>query len=163
MNGRESAMATGITCHNCKRPGYKKKGCKELKEKSYKPSKVENGKRKWCSYHNSNGHSNKDCYQQQAESANSDNKKIWCSYHKSRSHSDAQCYHQRNGSRSSPADSKSTKYEMFVADSNVTSCNSKFCCKYKGEIILMKVTTSRIPHHLGSGLLLRRIIFCYRN
>ena len=27
MNGRESAMATVITCHNCKRPGHKMKEC----------------------------------------------------------------------------------------------------------------------------------------
>ena len=106
MNGRKSAMATVITCHNCKRPGHKKKDYKELIGKSYKPSNVEDGTRKWCSYHHSDGHSNNDCYQQQPESANSDNKKRWCSYHKNRSHLDAQYYHRSNGSCSSPAGSK---------------------------------------------------------
>ena len=33
MNGRESAMATVITCHNCKRPGHKIKDCKQLMKK----------------------------------------------------------------------------------------------------------------------------------
>ena len=33
--------------------------------KSDKPSDVENGTWKWCSYHHSNGHSNDNCYQQQ--------------------------------------------------------------------------------------------------
>ena len=42
---------------------------------------MENGERKWCSYHQTDGHSNKDCYQQQSESANLDNKKRWCTYH----------------------------------------------------------------------------------
>ena len=27
MNGRESAMATVITCYNCKRPGHEMKDC----------------------------------------------------------------------------------------------------------------------------------------
>ena len=61
--------------------------------------------------------------------------KKWGSYHKSRSHSDDQCYRQINGSRSSPADSKSTKDETLFANSNVTGCGSKFCCKSKGEYI----------------------------
>ena len=75
---------------------------------------------------------NESINQQQSESANSNNKKkTWCSYHKSQSHPDDQCYHQRNGSRSSSADSKHTKDETFVADSNVTGCNSNFCCKCK--------------------------------
>ena len=101
-------MAAVITCHNCKRMGHKMKDCKQLMEKSDKSGTKENGTRTWCSYH-SNGHSNKDCYQQQSESATSDHKKIWSSYHKSRSPSNDQCYLKRNGSRSFPADSKSTK------------------------------------------------------
>ena len=55
-NVRESAMT--FTCHNCKKPGHEKKDCKELMSNSDKPSKVENGTRKWCSYHHFNGHSN---------------------------------------------------------------------------------------------------------
>ena len=131
ING--SAMATVITCHNCKRPEHKMKDCKQLMERSDESSDVDNGTRKWCSCHQPNGHSNEDYYQQQSESANSDNKTRWCSYHKSRSHSNDQCYHQRDGSRSSPADSKSTNDETLVADSNMTGCDSKFCCKCKAE------------------------------
>ena len=59
-NMRESAMT--FTCHNCKKSG---KDCKQLMDKSDKPSHVENGTKKWCSYHHSNGHSNEICYQQQ--------------------------------------------------------------------------------------------------
>ena len=84
---RESAMT--LTCHNCKKPGYKKKYCKELMGKSDKPSNVENGERKRCSYHHSNGRSNEDCYQQQHSRIR------LCTYHKSGTHSDNQCYHQR--------------------------------------------------------------------
>ena len=56
---------------------------------------MENGERKWCSYHQTDGHSNKDCYQQQSKSANLDNKKRWCTYHNSISHSNDECFHQR--------------------------------------------------------------------
>ena len=106
------------------------KYCKQLMEKSDKSRNVENENRKWCSYHHTNGHLNKDCYQQQSESGNIANKKIWGSYHKSGSHSDDECYHQENGSRDSPADSKSTKGETFIADNTVPgfdkcSCNRK--------------------------------------
>ena len=69
----------------------------------------------------SNGHSSKDCYEQQSESAYSDNKK------RCGSHSHDQCYHQRNGSRNPLADSKSTNKETFVEDSNVTGCNKRSC------------------------------------
>ena len=43
-NVRESAMT--LTCHNnCKKPGHKKRVCKELMGKSDKPSDAENGTR----------------------------------------------------------------------------------------------------------------------
>ena len=38
------------------------KDCKQLRKKSDKSTNVNNGTRKWCSYHQSNGHSNEDCY-----------------------------------------------------------------------------------------------------
>ena len=66
MNGRELAMTNVIICHNSRKPGhkiYKMKDCKQLMEKSYKSSNMEDDTRKWCSYHQSNGHSNEDCYQ----------------------------------------------------------------------------------------------------
>ena len=63
-NVGESAMT--LTFHN-----YKSRGIKERLQgvdgKSDKPGNVENGTRKWCSYHHSNGHSNEDCYQQQQQ------------------------------------------------------------------------------------------------
>ena len=63
MNGRESAIATVLVRHKCKRPGHKMKDCKRLMEKSNKSSNMNIDTRKWCSYHQSNGHSNEDCYQ----------------------------------------------------------------------------------------------------
>ena len=78
-NVRESAI---LTCHNCKRSGDKNKYCKELMQKSDKPSNVESDPTKWYSYHHSNGHSNEDCYQQQQPGER------WCMYHKSGTHSD---------------------------------------------------------------------------
>ena len=38
-----------------------------------------------------------------------------------------------------------------------------FAVTIKGKVILMKVATSRIPHHLGSGLLSPRVICRYHN
>ena len=111
-NVRESTMI--LTCHNCKKLGHKKKDCKELIETSDKPSNVENGTRKLCSYLNSNGHSNENCYQQQQLGER------WCTYHKSGSHSDDQCHHHhKNGSSNSPADIKSARDKTFVADNNL--------------------------------------------
>ena len=57
-NVRESART--LTRRHCKKPEHKKKDCKELMGKSDKPSHVENGTRKWCSYRHSNRHSNED-------------------------------------------------------------------------------------------------------
>ena len=75
MNGQDSAMATVITRHNCKRPGHKKKDCSWLSKKSDESSNTNNGTRKWCPYPQFNGHSNEDCCRQQSEFVNSDNKK----------------------------------------------------------------------------------------
>ena len=122
---RESAMT--LTCHNCKKPGHKMR-LQTVKKKSDKSSNVKSGNRKWWSYHHNNGHLNKNCYQQQSESANLYIKIILCTHHKSGSHSDDECYHQRNCSRSSTAKSKSTKYETFIANSTVTD-SDKFSCK----------------------------------
>ena len=51
VNGRESAMT--LTCHNCKKPGHKKKDCKELMGKSDEPSNVDNGTTITCPAPNS--------------------------------------------------------------------------------------------------------------
>ena len=97
---------------------------------------MENGKGKWCSYHNINSHSDKDCYQQQSESANLNIKKIWCTYHNSASHLNYDCFHQRGSKNenNSSVDGKSIgRQKTFIADSAPTGCGANFCCKYKGE------------------------------
>ena len=132
-----------FTCHNCKKPGHKKKNCKELTGKSEKPNNVENGTRKWCSYHHSNAHSIDNCYQQQQQSG-----KRWCTYHKSGSHSDDQCYHQRKGSRNSSTDSKSTRDETFVADTNVTGCDMCSC----NERVGIRSTEGDEPNNTPPGI-----------
>ena len=95
--------------------------------KSDKSSNVENGTRKWCSYHNFNGHSNENCCQQQQSG------KRWCTYHKSGTRSYDQCYHQGHGSRNSSTDIKTTKDETCVADSNVMTGCDKCSCNGKVE------------------------------
>ena len=69
-------MASALTCHNCKRPGHKKRDRNQLNKKSDKSSGVVNDTMKWCSYHQSNGHSNEKGYEQQSESVNLNRKKI---------------------------------------------------------------------------------------
>ena len=134
MDGQESAIATVITCHNCRRPRHQKKYCNQLKKRSNKSSHAKNGKKK-CSYHQTNGHLHKDFYQQQSESANLDNKKIWCTYHNSASHSNDECFHQRGNKfeNSFSVDGKnSEKQKIFIADSTPTGCDATSCCKCKG-------------------------------
>ena len=49
MNGRELAMASVFTCHNCKRPGHKNRDCNRLNKKSDESSNMGNITMKWCS------------------------------------------------------------------------------------------------------------------
>ena len=69
-------------------------------------------------------------------------------YHKSGTHSDDQCYHQRCGSRNSSADGKITKYEMFVADSNMNGCD-KYSCNGKVE---SETTEDLEPNNTPPGI-----------
>ena len=71
-NSRESAMSTAfITCHYCKKQGHKVRDWKKL-EREYmmeKSGKLNHEReKKWCSYHQTNSHSNKQCYQQMRKS-----------------------------------------------------------------------------------------------
>ena len=90
VSQEQTTCVMTLTCRHCKKPGYKKKDCNDLMGKSDKSSNVENGTRKWCSYHHSNGHSNENCYQQQQSGEG------WCTYHKSGTHSNDQCNITRN-------------------------------------------------------------------
>ena len=71
MNGRESAMATVITCHNYKKLRHKKEDCNQLNERLDKLRNLENSKTKWCTYHQNNGYLSEECYQQQSETKKS--------------------------------------------------------------------------------------------
>ena len=126
---------------------------------------MENGERKWCSYHQTDGHSNKDCYQQQSESANLDNNKRWCTYHNSTSHSNDECFHRRVSKfeNSSSVDGKNSgNQQNFIVDCAPIGWDAKLCCECKGENNYNeKATTSRTPHHLTLGSQLRRVISPY--
>ena len=139
-NVRESTIT--LTCHHYKKSGHKKNDCKELMGKSDKPSNVENGTRKWYSYHHSSRHSNENWYQQQQSG------KTWCTCYKSGTQSDDQCYHQRHGSRNFSSGGKSTKDETFVADNSVTNCD-KCSCNRKVE---SKTTEDDEPNNTPPGI-----------
>ena len=93
----------------------------------------------------SNGHSNKDYYQQQQSDSG-------CSYLNSGNHSNDDCYHQRNDKRSSTADSNSKRDETSIADSTMNDCE-ECSCKRKVEKQCTKTNDeSNMPPGLGSGL-----------
>ena len=104
-----------------------------------KSGSLENSRKKWCAYRGNNGYSNEDYYQQHSgiKYGNfSINRKIWCHYHNSTSHSNDECYHQRGSKfeNSSSVDGKiSGKQKTFIANSDPTGCDAKFCCNCKRE------------------------------
>ena len=60
-NGRKSAMSTAlITCHYCKKTSHRVREHKKLERQC----EME----KWCRYHQTNSHSDKNCYQQMVKS-----------------------------------------------------------------------------------------------
>ena len=65
---------TFITYHYCKEPGHKVKHCKRKLEREYDMEKTGNfnheREKKWCSCHQTTGHSDKQCYQQMGKSEN---------------------------------------------------------------------------------------------
>ena len=127
-----SLLAITLNCRGIKND------CNQLSKRPDVSSNVENGKMKWCLYHQNNSHSNKNCYQPQPDSANLDNKKIWCTHHSSASHSNDECFHERGSKfeNSSSADGKNSgKKSPFIADNAPTGCDAKVCCKCKVENI----------------------------
>ena len=58
-----------ITCHYCKKAGPKVRECKKL-ERDYELEKSRNHvrERKWCSYYQTNSHSDKQCNHQMVKS-----------------------------------------------------------------------------------------------
>ena len=91
-------------------------------------------KKKWCTYHRSNSHSNEDGYQQQSVTKSEglgNNRKGWCQYQNSDSHSRDKYYPQRASKfeNSSSVDGKNSgKKKNVIADSTSTGCTTKFCC-----------------------------------
>ena len=87
-----------ITCRYCKKPGHKVRDCKRILENGFE---MENSgefnnvrKEKWCSYHRTNGHSDKECFQQMeaSEKINTGRQKTWCSVHDSTRHSNREYF-----------------------------------------------------------------------
>ena len=79
-NGRESAMLTTfITCHSCKKTDLKVRNCKRKFERECemeKSGKFNHEKeKKWCRYHKTNGHSDKQYFQQMEKSEKKKKKK----------------------------------------------------------------------------------------
>ena len=143
-NGRKSAMSTSFaTCHYCKKTNHIVRDCKRKLEREYEIEKSEkfNHKRekKWCSYHQTNGHSdNKQCYQQMRKSENFKNgrQKKRCSLHKSTSHPNHDCFQPKSGSKCKNSSTvygrNSEGHETYVVDSTTVECKS--CCCSNGKV-----------------------------
>ena len=61
--GRESAMSTAFitkSCHYCKKAGHKVRECKKMeRDCEVKKSRNHEREKKWCSYHQTSSHSDK--------------------------------------------------------------------------------------------------------
>ena len=156
--GRESAMSTAfITCHYCKKAGHKVRECKKL-ERDCEMEKSRNHERekKWCSYHQTSSHSDKQCYLQmgKTEKIKNGRQKKWCSLHKSTNHSNQECFQQRSSSKckdSSTVDGKnSRKHETFVVDSTALGCRS--CCCSNGKVAKKSNEESEVGHSPPPGI-----------
>ena len=87
--GRESGMSIAlITCNYCKKPGHKVRDCEMEKSRNHEREN------KWCSYHQTSRHSDKQCYHQmgKVEKIKNGRQKKWCSLHNSTSHSNQECF-----------------------------------------------------------------------
>ena len=131
MSGRESAMVTIIIIHNCKRPGHKRKDCNQL-------IKIRIRQVTWRTPQGSGVHTiNLTTTRTRTAISSSRSQQIAMiitdggRITKAEATQIISAITQRNGSHRSPADSKSTKEKTFVADSNVTVCDSTFSCKCK--------------------------------
>ena len=158
--GRESAMSTAlITRHCCKKPGHKVRDCKKL-EKEYEMDKSEKlnheREKKWCSYHQTNSHSDKQCYQQMGKLKKFKNgsHKKWYSLHNSTSHSNQECFQQRNSSKckdSSTVDGRnSEEHETFVVESTAVGCKS--CCCSNGKVVKKSNEESEVEYSPLPGI-----------
>ena len=147
-----------ITCHYCKKPGHKVSDFKKL-EREYEMGK--SGKlnhereKKWCSYHQTNSHSDKQCYQQMGKSKKIKNgsQKKWCSLHNRTSHSNKKCSQQRNSSKykdSSTVDGRNgEEHETYVVDSTAIDCKS--CCCSNGKVAT-KSNESKVEYSPPPGI-----------
>ena len=137
---RESAMSIAlITCHYCKKAGHKVRECKKL-ERDCEMEKSRNHERekKWCSYHQTCSHSDKQCYHQMDKTEEKKNgwQKKWCSLHNSTSHSNQECFQQRSSNKckdSSTVDGRnSEEHETHLVASTAVGCRS--CCCSNGKV-----------------------------
>ena len=131
-----------ITCHYCKKLGHKVRDCKRKLEIEYEMEKLgkfnHEREKKWCRYHKTNGHSDKQCFQQMEKSETFKNRRQqkWCSLHNSTGHSNEECFQQKSGSKrmnsSTLVDGKNRrKHEAFVVDSTTVDCKLYYCSNGK--------------------------------
>ena len=142
-NSWKSAMLTAlIPCHHCKKSGRIVRNCKIKLEREYEMEKSEKinheKEKKWCRYHQTNSHSDKQCFQQVEKSKKfkDGRQKKLCSLHNSMSHSNQECFQQKNDSKckeSSTVDGRNSKeHEAYVVDSTIADYKS--CCCSNGKI-----------------------------
>ena len=101
-------------------------------------SRFDERERKWCSYHQTSSHPDKQCYHQMGklERITNGRQKKWCSF-TSTSHSNQECFQQKSSSKckdNSPVEGRnSEEHEIYVVDST-TTVGCKSCCCSSGKI-----------------------------
>ena len=153
--GLESAMSTAfITCHNCKKAGHKVRECKQL-ERDCEMEKSRNHERekKWCSYHQTSNHSDKQSYHQlgKTEKIKNVKQKKLCSLHNSTNHSNQECFQQRNSSNCKGSDGRnSEEHETYVVDSTAVGCKS--CCCSNDKVGKQSNEESKVEYSPPPGI-----------
>ena len=134
-----------ITCHYSKKRGHKVRNFKRKLERENdmeKSGKLNHEReKKCCSYHQTTGHSDKQCFQKMKKSENFKNgrQKKLCSLHNSTSHSNQECFEQKSDgkckdSSTTVLDGKnSRKHENYVVGRTTVDCTS--CCCSNGKLV----------------------------
>ena len=151
-------MSAFITSQYCKKPSHKVRDCKRKLEREYKMKKSEKvnheREKKWCKYHKTNCHSDKQCFQQmkKQEVFLNGRQKKWCSLHNSTTRSNQERFQQKSGSKckdSSTVDGRnSEEHETYVVDSTTVDCRS-CCCNGK---IAKKPNESEVEYSPPPGI-----------
>ena len=103
IESQRLSTVTVVTCLNSENPGHTARDCKKQLTSIFeleKSGEFDNGRRKWCSHHNSKGDSKENYHQMEKSEKSKNGRNKWCGYHNSNGHLSEECYHQKSGNKS---------------------------------------------------------------